>query len=39
MAKKRFKLNVKQDKKAFAKSGFMMNSENRPRMARGGIRF
>lgn len=36
--KKRFKLNSGKDRRTFAKSGQMMNSENRPRLSRGGIR-
>lgn len=36
---KRFKVNKKQDKKAFIKSGQMMNSKNVPKISRGGIRF
>lgn len=36
---KRFKVSPKGDKKAFIKSGQMMNSKNVPKLSRGGIRF
>lgn len=36
---KRFKTTKSKDKKAFIKSGQMMNSKNVPTMSRGGIRF
>lgn len=36
---KRFKVNKNADKKAFIKSGQMMNSKNLPKLSRGGIRF
>lgn len=34
---RRFKTNRKKDKKAFIKSGQMMNSKNVPKISRGGI--
>lgn len=37
--KKRRKMSKKSSKKLFAKSGSMMNSENLPKISRGGIRF
>ena len=37
--KKRRKVSKKSSRKLFGKSGSMMNSENLPKIARGGIRF
>lgn len=34
---RRFKLNHRKDRKAFVKSGRMMNSKNVPKISRGGI--
>lgn len=39
MSKKRKPMSKKSSKKLFAKSGAKMNSENLPKIARGGIRF
>lgn len=36
---KRKKVSKRSSKKLFAKSGAMMNSENLPKISRGGIRF
>lgn len=36
---KRFKVNKGQDRKAFIKSGQMINSKNLPKLSRCGIRF
>ena len=36
---KRKKISKKASKKIFAKSGAMMNSQNLPKISRGGIRF
>lgn len=36
---KRFKVKKNTDKKAYIKSGQMMNSKNVPTLSRGGIRF
>ena len=36
---KSFKVNKGVDKKAYIKSGQMMNSKNLPKISRGGIRF